>query len=69
MKWILNSGRKDNTTNENKMLSLNRGFIGFGTPEEKREEKKSYTTIKQYENIIYVKKLIFKSLLIMVSLS
>ena len=50
MRWILNSGRKDNTTNENKMLILNRGFIGLGTPEEKREEKKSYTTIKQYEN-------------------
>ena len=50
MRWILNSGRKNNTTNENKMLSLNRGFVGFGTPEEKREEKKSYTTIKQYEN-------------------
>ena len=50
MRWILNSGRKENITNENKMLSLNRGYIGFGKPEEKREEKKSYTTIKQYEN-------------------
>ena len=37
MKWILNSGRKDNTENENKMLKLNREFIGFGTPDEKRE--------------------------------
>ena len=50
MRWILNSGRKDNIENEKKMLKFNRGYIGFGTPDEKRENKKSYTTIKQYKN-------------------
>ena len=53
MIWILNSGRKDKKTlpnNEIKMLKFNRGFIGFGTPSEKRNEKKSFTTIKQFEN-------------------
>ena len=58
MNWILNSGRckrkfnssSTRTNNEKKMLKNNRGFIGFGIPEEKRREKKSYTTIKQFNN-------------------
>ena len=50
MNWIINSCRKSGLNNEEKMLDKNVFFIGFGTPNEKREEKKSYTTIKQFEN-------------------
>ena len=48
MDWILNSCRKSGDQNEKKMLKNNRGFIGFGKPEEKREEKTTNTTIKQF---------------------
>ena len=50
MNWVINSCRKSGLNNERKMLEKNVFFIGFGTPNEKREEKKSYTTIKQFEN-------------------
>ena len=50
MNWIINSCRKSGLNNEEKMLEKNVFFIGFGTPYEKREEKKSYTTIKQFDN-------------------
>ena len=54
--WILNSCCKSGYYNEAKMLQNNRGFIGFGKPEEKREDKKTNTTIKQFNKFKQIAK-------------
>jgi len=47
--WILNSGRKFGSKNEEKMLSKNWGFISFGTKEERIEERRiGNNTYKQW---------------------
>ena len=46
MIWSLNTG---GDVNEQQMLERNRGFIGFGIPEEDRINKKGNTTYKQFD--------------------
>lgn len=48
MIWIINSCRKSGIHNEQTMLRKNVFFIGFGTPQEERHKKTSFTTYKQF---------------------
>ena len=49
MNWIINSCRKSGRDNEQAMLDNNIFYIGFGTPIGNRKDKKSNTTIKQFD--------------------
>ena len=47
--WIINSCRKDGITTEQLMLCKNCFYIGLGTPEEDRENKVGFNTVKQFK--------------------